>query len=135
MLLFINYSPSVIYRMALKKISPKAQMVGNVAMALLHMTMVMACGWAEILLLLSRWMAQKASAKWIPGLRATALELVDVAPVVAENLAYDILDGAEFIWLVTENALYDGLEALGCVAEYLSSAWSFRAEILAECRG
>ena len=131
MMLFINYSPKAIYRMARKSISPKAQMVGNV----LRRLMVMACGWAEILLLLSRWMAQKASAKWIPGLRATALELVDVAPVVAENLAYDILDGADFIWLVTENALYDGLEALGCISRYLISAWSFRAEILAECRG
>lgn len=130
-MLFINYSPSVIYRMALKKATPKAQTVSNV----LRRLMVMACEWAEILLLLSRWMAQKASAKWIPGLRATALEVTDLIPVVAENLVYDILDGADFIWLVTENALYDGLEALGCVAEYLSSAWSFRAEILAECRG
>ena len=117
MMFIRNYSAREIYKM----VRPYIKVICNVTYEAMTTAIINAiyytCGWLEILLLMTRWMAQQACAKWIPtALWAVTIarQTMEIIPVVAENLFYDTLD------------ICSGL-AVG-----FRKAWAFREELVKE---
>lgn len=61
---------------------------------MVYKALALGCEWAEVLILMKRWMARQASAKWIP----TTKDSLELIAIVAENLAYDLRDCFTRAW-------------------------------------